>query len=120
MVTISSHAAQRFAERVRPGLTVHGAMEELRRLVLVATRSEFAPAWLTTDDEHQSYLLIGDDVCLPLKRSGQRLVATTCLTRELITPWERAKRNRLRAARTAAVRARSRNNRDRRPDQEAA
>ncbi len=119
-MVISSHAAQRFAERVRPGLSEHDAAIQLRRLVAVAEPVAVAPAWVRPDGEHHSFLLLTEHICLPLKQCGRRLVATTCLVRDVITPGERRRRNRLRAARTAAVRARSRSTPDHRPEQEYA
>lgn len=94
-IILSKHAVERFQERVRPGLTVEAAEEELARLVLFADVVEQAPAWHVNRaaQEAPAYLLIAD-VILPLKPTGgATFVATTCLPRAGISEAARARRN---------------------------
>ena len=99
-VLLSTHAIERFNERVRPGLDYASAAVELARLVLAAELSTEPPTWLAATQAQRSamYAVIGDLV-LPLDPSRQdqaALCALTCLARGSISSHTRERRTRAR------------------------
>lgn len=111
-VWLTRHAVGRYRQRLRPALSFTCARNELIALLDAGVRSETPPTWAITAAERPArtwYLLIGDDVCLPVV--GKQVV--TCLVRGEIHPLERARRDRER--RTASGRGAGRGRRDRRP-----
>jgi hypothetical protein len=80
-IDLTDHAIQRFRDRVRPGLDLDAAADELARLVGHAELTPCRPDWL----HGFAYLyLVAGDVALPLEPAlddPERLVATTCLVR---------------------------------------
>ena len=108
-VVISDHAVARYQERVRPGLDEAAARAELERLRAVATVVREAPAWLHAADQASCYLLLGDDVVLPLlRRSGGGWVASTCVAKSTMTVQRRAAKTARRKSLGARGRARRR------------
>lgn len=101
-VWFTTHAIERYVERVRPALTKAAARCELVRLCEVAEVALERPAWLGLGEATDAFLLLGDDVVLPLVRGHTGWVAITCMTRGCISPAERmARNNRNRARRYA-------------------
>ena len=108
-VVISDHAVQRYQERVRPGLDEAAARAELERLRAAATVVRDPPAWLHAADQAPCYLLLGDDVVLPLLRqSGGGWVASTCVPKSTLTVQRRAAKTARRKSLGARGRARHR------------
>ena len=106
---ISDHAVQRYQERVRPGLDEAAARAELERLRAVAAVASDPPGWLHAADQAPWYLLLGDDVVLPLLRqSDGRWVASTCVPKSALTLQRRAAKTARRKSRGARGRARRR------------
>ncbi len=107
-VRLTAHAQLRFHERVRPALGATAAAGELKRLALEATFTTQEPAWLEPRPESRGdgYLLISDEIVLPLVRSPVTALwyARTCITRGGISEKARAHRNK----RACAKRARRR------------
>lgn len=106
-VDLSKHAAVRYAERVRPGLPAHRCAEELKRMAalrLSGLRLSTQPAWVRDPEEGrleplpEAWLLVGDDVALPVVNG----VAVTCLTRGSLSERSRAGRAAHRARKAAA------------------
>lgn len=103
---VSSHAAERFQERVTPALDRSASAERLRVLLAEhGQRVEF-PAWRDDDETHEKnrdllWFLIGDDLaalCEPSRR-GDTMVVVTVTHRGLISASTRARRNVARARR---------------------
>lgn len=90
MVWFTDHAISRYIERLRPALEPTGALTELRSLAQAGTITPTPPGWCrhTTADR---FLRVGDDVCIPLHKSGGRTVAPTVMVRD-VSPSERARR----------------------------
>jgi len=65
-VTVSAHAAEQYQHRVKPGLDLTAAREELERLRALGEISAQEPAWLNAAHPAPYYLLIGDAIVLPL------------------------------------------------------
>jgi hypothetical protein len=109
-IRLTPHAVQRFQERCRPALELGAAAIELGRLLGSGRIETRAPEWHASRAAQTSelYLVIGDDLVLPLERdryAAGRWVAKTCLDRGGISDAARAHRNerkrRRRRARTA-------------------
>lgn len=102
-IQISRHAVERFQERVRPGLDLAGAEDELARLILRGELTATPPAWhAATCAQIAPWYLVAGDVVVPLKEHVSEdgvLVAATCLVRGLRT--EHATRRRRASRRTA-------------------
>jgi hypothetical protein len=98
-VTLTVHAVERFQERVRPTLDLEAAKTELdRRADQFGRRVEARPDWLGMEGRNivapaDAYLLIGDDVVLPLADRSTGPLALSCLVRGSIPPAERRQRN---------------------------
>lgn len=108
-VIVCEHAVRRYHERVRPGLDLTMAGRELRKLIHGARLHPDGPAWTTARPKTVAWILLGDDIALPLVNAGPgRLMAVTCLTRGGLSPETRAHRNRLAAARRGRRRAKRR------------
>lgn len=89
-ISISRHALIRYLERVRPSLSgIKAAQDEIERLSGFCYVSEESPEWVrkessytreTLVDRFSLWLLIGDDVALPLEeKSNGRFEAVTCV-----------------------------------------
>lgn len=80
-IDLTAHAIERFRDRVRPGIELDAAADELARLVGHAELTPQRPEWLTG---FALLYLVAGDVALPLEPAlgnPERLVATTCLVR---------------------------------------
>jgi hypothetical protein len=107
---LKTHAITRFKDRVRPGLGWSAAEREFERLLRMGTAVEQPPAWLIADATQGTprYVLIGDDIVVPLVASVERpgdWVALTCIARGGLTEQARTRRNERRSQRTAARRS---------------
>lgn len=111
-IQITTHAAERFNERVRPALTPAAAADELGRIALVGKVTDVPPAWHARScAQIDPFYLEVADVLLPLRphwTDPDVLVATTCIPRGSLSPESRryrSERKRRRATRhRAAVR----------------
>ena len=112
-IEISHHCVDRFHERFRPALDLIKAREQLEMLVaLHAVHADEPPDWFAERmlEGADSYLIIGDDMVIPLARLGHRdelLLAKTCIGRGGVSDLARARRN-ARGRRRRAERGRSR------------
>jgi hypothetical protein len=82
---LTTHAIDRFRERVRPALAWEQAEHEFRAVLSLAEETPHPPAWLAGRELQRAsmYLVLGDLV-MPLTRSAitpGRWLVTTCLTR---------------------------------------
>jgi hypothetical protein len=85
-VRLSSHCEEQYHQRARPDLPF-GEVRELlfRRIREEGSISERRPSWMVSSNpQADSYLVIGGNLALPLRRDVQGLadlVAVTCLFR---------------------------------------
>jgi hypothetical protein len=108
-VSFSEHAIVRFRERCRPALSSAAAGIELERVAAHGRIVRTAPDWhaLGAAQTAEAYLLLGDDIILPLVRiGGSQWLAKTCLTRKSMSAAARARRNDRKARSRAARRVR--------------
>ena len=104
-VTVSAHAVEQYRDRVKPGLDPDGAraeLEELRALGRIQTK---APGWVNAARPAVYYLLLGEQIVLPLAPQADAWVATTCVTQRTLTP---TRRRAAKSARKASFAARKR------------
>jgi hypothetical protein len=106
---LTTHAVERFIERVRPGLALPGAELELERVLAHGHLTDQPPVWLADRrrPDASMYVSLGD-VSLPLARSRERVgqwVALTCLTTGTVSPAARARRKQMYQARRRSRRA---------------
>lgn len=95
-IRLTSHAVNRYRERLQRPQDFADARDELVRLLRCGSFSNDPPDWLQKVDPTVSgYWLMGD-VCLVLQR---RVVAVTCVTRGSISPERRRRRNERRQSR---------------------
>jgi hypothetical protein len=102
---LSAHACARYVERIRPALERDAAARELARLIWEQGRIVAdPPAWLAERQRAEpadAYVLVGDELVLPLRVAGGRFpvaVAVTCLYRTGISELTRQRRNGTRRA----------------------
>ena len=107
-VQVSTHAVEQYRHRVRPGLDPDAARAELERLREAGEISAVAPAWLNAAKPAPHYLLLGDDVVLPVLPQGDDWIATTCLSQRTLTPTRRAAKSAHKKSLLAGRRARRR------------
>ena len=107
-VLISAHAAEQYRHRVRPGLDPDAARAELERVRATGEVSTVAPAWLNAAKAAPHYLLLGDDVVLPVLPQGDGWIATMCLSQRTLTPTRRAARSARKKSLLASRRSRRR------------
>jgi hypothetical protein len=100
LVELSSHALVRYRERVKPALAFEAASRELFALLAVGEHVCEAPSWLAAKQRTvaEAYLVIGDDLVLPLARTASGWIAKTCIARGGISSRARECRNRARRA----------------------
>ena len=112
-VTLSPHAVECFHERFRPALDHIRARQELQRLIEHGEIADEPPDWMarTMRQEADAYLVIGNDLVIPLVEAGplgEHLIAKTCIPRGGISEPARRRRNERGRRRRAARRARRR------------
>lgn len=100
-VFLADHAVDRWHERCRPGKDRAGAQRDLVQLVrAVGVVVEVRPSWLgvwRTSEPADAYLMVGADICLPLRKR----TASTCITAGEPSPLALAERSQRRARATA-------------------
>lgn len=96
------HCIERFHERVKPALSPYAAAAELFRLMADFGRlSTQAPSWAEDASEPEAWLLLSDDIALPI--SGGR--ALSCITRSNFSQGERTYRSRAKKTAKGAKRS---------------
>jgi hypothetical protein len=104
-VELTAHCVERFRERFCPGLDLEAAEDRLANLLDHARFDVRPPTWLVQMPRPAAaYLVVGDDLALPLLERGSRsgvFVALTCLARGGITHAARARRKEHRARQKA-------------------
>ena len=103
-VALSAHAVAQYQRRVKPGLNLDAARDELERLRPLGEMSTLAPDWVNAARPAPYYLLLGDAIVLPLAPQAAAWVATTCVTQRTLTPTRRNAKS----ARNASLAARKR------------
>src|SRR5215210_3615630 len=108
-LSLSHHCVDRFHERFRPALDRVRARAELEELLEHGRITGEPPEWMarTMRREADAYLIVGEDLVLPLAAAGpmgERLVATTCIPRGGISEAARRGRNERARRRRAARR----------------
>ena len=103
-VVVSAHAVEQYRDRVKPGLDPDAARAELEHLRALGHVPAEPPGWVNPARPAAYYLLLGDQIVLPLAPQADAWVATTCVTRRTLTPRRRAAKS----ARTASLAARKR------------
>jgi hypothetical protein len=106
-VLLSHHCVERFHERVRPALDRIAARRELEALIAHGEIADEPPEWMarTMREEAEAYLIVTDDLVLPLVHTGLGdivAIAKTCIARGGISEKARENRNRRRRARRGA------------------
>ena len=107
-VALSAHAAEQYRRRVRPGLDRDAARTELERLREAGEISMVSPEWLNAAKTAPYYLLLGDDVVLPVFPQDDGWIATTCIAQHTLSPTRRAAKSARRRSLGASRRARRR------------
>jgi hypothetical protein len=107
-VEITGHCVARYVERVKPDLEPQAARRELDQLKQLGTIATSAPAWAREADPASWYLLLGEDIVLPLAGGPDRWWASTCLVFTGISDHARDRRRALKASRGSAKGARRR------------
>jgi hypothetical protein len=112
-VTLTHHCVGRFHERFRPALDQVRARQELKQLIEHGELAAEPPDWMarTMRQETDAYLIVGNDLVLPLVAAGpvgEKLIAKTCIPRGGISEQARQRRNERDRRRRAARRARRR------------
>jgi hypothetical protein len=112
-VVLSSHCVDRFHERFRPALDQVRARQELEHLIEHGELADAPPEWMarTMQQEADAYLIVGNDLVLPLAAAGplgEPLIAKTCIPRGGISEPARRRRNERGRQRRAARRTRRR------------
>jgi hypothetical protein len=97
-IEITHHCVGRFHERFRPALDLIGARTELEMLIEHGEIAGEPPEWMarTMQQEADAYLIVGEDLVLPLAwigPLGERLIAKTCIARGGISAPARRRRN---------------------------
>jgi hypothetical protein len=76
-VDLSDHAVVRYHERVRPGLTLDQAGDELERLLAAHGRWAERPDWVSDELPANRWVLLGDGIAFPVEGD----VMVSCVTR---------------------------------------
>jgi len=103
-VAVSAHAVEQYRDRVKPGLDSDAARTELEQLCALGLIQTEAPGWVNPARPAAYYLLLGDQIVLPLAPQADTWVATTCVAQRTLTPTRRAAKS----ARKASLAARKR------------
>jgi hypothetical protein len=107
-VTLSAHATWQYQQRVKPGLDLDAARDELERLRPLGEITTLAPDWVNAARPAPYYLLLSDAIVLPLAPQAAGWVATTCVTQRTLTPTRRSAKSARKASLAARKRARRR------------
>ena len=104
-VAVSAHAVEQYRDRVKPGLDSDGARAELKQLCALGLIQTEAPGWVNPARPAACYLLLGDEIVLPLAPQAEAWVATTCVAQRTLTPTRRAAKSAHKASLAARKRA---------------
>jgi len=105
IVEFTRHCVERFRERFCPALDLLAAEARIEQVLDYARLEPWPPSWVVAPEPAAAYLVVGDDLALPLvERGSEVLVARTCLPRGGITRAARERRNERRARRGRARR----------------
>ena len=107
-VTVSAHAVEQYRDRVKPGLDPDAARAELERLRTLGRVQTEPPGWVNPARPAAYYLLLGDQIVLPLAPQADTWVATTCVAQRTLTPTRRAAKSARKASLAARKRAQRR------------
>jgi hypothetical protein len=107
-VRVSAHAVEQYRERVKPGLESDAARAELERLCMLGRIRTEPPGWVNPARPAAYYLLLGDEIVLPLAPQAHVWVATTCVAERTLTAARRAAKSARKASLAARKRARRR------------
>jgi hypothetical protein len=107
-VIVSAHAVEQYRDRVKPGLDPDAARAELEQLCTLGLIQIEAPGWVNPAKRATSYLLLGDQIVLPLAPQADAWVATTCVAQRTLTPTRRAAKSARKASLAARKRAQRR------------
>jgi len=107
-VEITDHCVARYIERVKPDLEPQAARRELDQLKQVGKIATSAPAWAREAEPAAYYLMVGEDIVLPLAGGLDRWWASTCLVFTGISDHARDRRRALKASRGSSKSARRR------------
>jgi hypothetical protein len=105
---VSAHAVEQYRDRVKPGLDPDAARAELEHLRALGRVQTEPPGWVNPARPAAYYLLLGDQIVLPLAPQADAWVATTCVTQRTLTPTRRAAKSARKASLAARSRARRR------------
>jgi hypothetical protein len=95
-VALTTHAVERYHERVKPALSREAAKQEAKALIASCEITEEIPAWCVEgagDHKVVAYAVVCDGVAFPLAENDGRHVALTCLARMSFSAETRKKRN---------------------------
>ena len=103
-IALTHHCVERFHERFRPAVDQVAARRELEALIAHGEIAGEPPEWMarTMRQEAEAYLIVGEDLVLPLVSVGLGdvvAIAKTCIARGGISEKARANRNRRRRER---------------------
>ena len=107
-VTVSAHAVEQYRDRVKPGLDPDAARAELEQLRTLGRIQTEAPGWVNATRPAAYYLLLGEQIVLPLAPQADAWVATTCVAQRTLTPTRRAAKSARKASLAARKRAQRR------------
>ena len=107
-VIVSAHAVEQYRERVKPGLEPDAARAELEQLCTLGRIHTEAPGWVNPARPAAFYLLLGEQIVLPLAPQADTWVATTCVAQRTLTPTRRAAKSARKASLAARKRAQRR------------
>ena len=107
-VALSAHAIEQYQQRVKPGLDLDAARDELERLRPLGEIATLAPDWVNAARPAPCYLLLGDAIVLPLAPQAAAWIATTCVTQRTLTPTRRSAKSARKASLAARKRAQRR------------
>jgi hypothetical protein len=97
-ITVTPHAFERYRERVSRFDELEPASDELLRLVAFGGTVGSRPRWQSEGpNAAETYLMVGQNIGLPLRGGGRRWRAVTCVS----LGWVRRTRETARAARAA-------------------
>lgn len=96
MIVLSTHAVERYRDRVKPALSVADARTELQVLLEGAGPPTERPPFAAGYGQGDAFVEVSDGICLVLVRHPDKLVAATCLVRCGLDPSRRARRKAIR------------------------
>ena len=107
-IGISPHAVDRYQQRVKPCMDFVTAGKDIRRIAQAAgVVQRTSPNWMAVQDsQNTAWLELGPDTVFPLRETGKRFVATTCITTDAVSDKTLQRRRNKRSKKTRARRER--------------